>query len=304
MKTKKRHGLIIDGGKPILFETKEARQEIIDNIHNRMTYSTFEKGLLNPNCSEIIARLPVNTLPEGKKLLKSVGLEIIRFDPYIDMHVNMKIPMMEKGNYIIDPENPNLPDFKFHSRLTIERADFERDEGIYVVGHQHSQPQLYPTIKKISDKIGVEFKGYDGGYDFEECFEDWINKGQPKTDHQDEIRKSVKKLLRIPEIKNLAKNVFYAIDYIESKDLSEAQKYKMLIEEYKKYCEKNKKKIIKETKDNEEYKNILKGMEDEKIFEEAVKRDIDKNVSSLFHILNDKKIRKFFLDLEEIFNYE
>jgi len=77
MKTKKRHGLIIDGGKPILFETKEARQEIIDNIHNRMTYSTFEKGLLNPNCSEIIARLPVNTLPEGKKLLKSVGLEII-----------------------------------------------------------------------------------------------------------------------------------------------------------------------------------------------------------------------------------
>jgi len=110
--------------------------------------------------------------------------------------------------------------------------------------------------------------------------------------------------LRIPEIKNLAKNVFYAIDYIESKDLSEAQKYKMLIEEYKKYCEKNKKKIIKETKDNEEYKNILKGMEDEKIFEEAVKRDIDKNVSSLFHILNDKKIRKFFLDLEEIFNYE
>jgi len=292
---KKRYGLIIEGGKPLYFDDKKSRQKIIDNIKNRITYSTFSKDILNPNCSEVIARLPVKTIAEGKKLLRSIGLDILRVDPYLHMHIMTQNGKIENDNAIIDPDNPNLPDFTNHARLSLRRTNYEEGEGIYIDGHQHCQVQLYPTIKKIQDELGIQFQGYDGGYNFERDFENWLNNGGEIKDYQQPLRDEIKRLLKEKKIKEMVENVFEVVDCIENKEHSPKEKYLLLRRAYKEYLEENKKALIKERREDERYKNFAKKESDDEIWKNIMEVSMWTYMDPMFNVLNDEKLRKIFL---------
>jgi hypothetical protein len=107
----------------------------------------------------------MGSLAEAKKALKAIGIEAVSMHWYADFSDTIG------RNYLIDRDNPNSPDFKNSSYMTL-RKDFE-GKGIFVVAHQHCQPQLYRTVKKIEDEFGESFTGYDGGGDFDELYKDW-----------------------------------------------------------------------------------------------------------------------------------
>jgi len=127
-----------------------------------------EGELLNPNCSEMICRLPTASMDEAKKMLEGIGLELVDMPWYISFSDDVE------KDYIVNPENPNSPDYMYHAYLHLVK-DFE-EKGIFVVGHQHCQHQLYSTIDKIEQALKVSFFGSDGGYDFDEEYKDWKNK--------------------------------------------------------------------------------------------------------------------------------
>jgi hypothetical protein len=250
--------------------------------------------ILNPNCSEVIARLPVKNMIEAKKLIRSIGLDILRIDPYINMHIFLPDGKEEKRNMITDPDNPNLPDFKYRSTLYLGKDDYEEGEGIYVEGHQHCQKQLYPTIKKIQDKLGVEFYGYDGGYKFEECFEGWLNEGNAVEDYQKPLYDKIRKILEDEKIKNITKNVFEVVDCVENKKHSTREKYLLLKKAYRRYLEENKEELIKEKKEDERY--IMQKVTDDQILKQLVDYAMFAHLDVMFDILDNKKLR------ERVFN--
>lgn len=248
------------------------------------------KKLLNPNCSEVIARLPVKNITEGKNLLKSIGLDILRMDPYLNMHILLPNGKEEEYNMITDPDNPNLPDFEHHSTFYLKRTDYDGNEGIYIQGHQHSQIQLYPTIKKIQDKLGIDFYGYDGGGDFEEIFESWLNEGAKNEDFQIAFKKEIIKLRESKIIKETAQNIFEVVDCVENKKHTKREKYILLKKAYEKYLNENKKELIKEKREDERYKNMLKNTSDEEVFNQIVSQAMFRYLDILFTSYTNKKI--------------
>ena len=303
---KKRYGLIIDSGKPIYFEDQKSRKKITDNIKNKYTYSTFTKEILNPNCSEVVARLPVKNITEGKKLLKSIGLDIVRHDPYIHMH-----KISEKYNRIIDPENPNSPDFEHRAYLNLSKGNYEHGDGVYVVGHQHSQHQIFKTIEKIQSELNVEFFGYDGGYNFEECFNDWLDKETDVPDHQDDIRAEIEILLKQKKIQQTIEGVFLAVDITTNKKYSDKQKYDYLAKTVDEIVEDRKEELI--AKRRKESKEIHDRIQKETGMKHKMRRESDQEIfdhlkqfyhfqytESLFNCIEYKQIRKSFLGRDNI----
>jgi hypothetical protein len=250
--------------------------------------------ILNPNCSEVIARLPVKNMVEGKKLLKSIGLDTLRLYPYLNINISLTNGKEVKRNMILDPDNPNLPDYEHRSTLFMEKADYEEGKGIYVQGYQHCQIQLYPTIKKIQDELGIEFYGYSGGYDFEECFEGWLNEGAIVEDYQKPLYDKIRKILEDEKIKNITKNVFEVVDCVENKKHSTREKYLLLKKAYRRYLEENKEELIKEKKEDERY--IMQKVTDDQILKQLVDYAMFAHLDVMFDILDNKKLR------ERVFN--
>lgn len=254
------------------------------------------KKLLNPNCSEVIARLPVKNITEGKNLLKSIGLDVIRFDPYLHMHILSPKGKEEKYNMIADPDNPNMPDFEHRSTFYLGKSDYNGEEGIYVQGHQHCQRQLYATIKKIQDKLGIDFYGHDGGGAFKELFEEWLKGGKVIDDYQKPLYDKIRKILEDEKIKNVVTNVFEVVDCVENKKHTAKEKYILLKKAYKEYLEQNKEELIKEKKEDERYKNIVKDATDQQIFEQITNQAMIFYLDPMFNILENKKLRERVLN--------
>jgi len=273
--------------------------------------------ILNPNCSEVIAKLPVSNMNEAKRLLKSIGLKIIRYDPYVSLYENGRFEYSKKYTMIIDPENPNSPDFEHTAKLSVGRGSYEDDGGIWMEGHQHSQHQLYPTIKRIIEGIpDVEFSGYDGGGSFNELYDKWVEEGAKTIpDYQHEIRDEIKSLLKDKDVKNAIKS-FYAVDLAVKKRYAEQDKYKVLREAVKKSVDRRKKQIIKNRKIllikrhnkwekelNEEHPDRksepFKMPSDEEVFTEF-KRTYDFHILGAFYtVISNKQIAEVFLQKDQ-----
>ena len=158
-------------------------------------------GELYPSCSEVVCRLPFATLDLAKEELEKMGIDVMDIDLYPSFRFGEDGDSVKQ--YILaDRDNINLLDFEHGAHLALFKDEYEV-KGIGVVGHQHCQSQLFKTIQKIENKLGFEFKGWDGGYSFEDDFMEWL--GSPTLeDYQEEIRKKVKDILN-----RLEKNGFY-----------------------------------------------------------------------------------------------
>jgi len=138
--------------------------------------------------------------------------------------------------------------------------------------------------------LGIEFYGYSGGYDFEECFEGWLNEGAIVEDYQKPLYDKIKKILENETIKNVTKNVFEVVDCVENKKHSKKEKYMLLKKAYGRYLEENKKELIREKREDERYINILQNATDDQIFKQIVDQAIFSRLDTMFNILDNKKL--------------
>lgn len=262
--------------------------------------------LLNPNCSEVVAKLDVTTKQEAKEILEDIGLKVIRYDPYVSLYSGGHFS--EKYWMIIDPKNPNSPDFKCSSHLAISKNAYFDDEGIWIDGSQHSQHQMYSTIKRISDALPeVEFTGHDGGGSFNELFDEWIKKGAVQIeDFQTEIRDEIKLLLRDPIIINTIRS-FEAVDIAIKKGAAQQDKYTLLKGAIKKSATNRKEDLIEKKKQEviqweEEWikknpgsKRDFKMPPDKKLFEDILHTYDYQINGTLYLMITNKKLAQVFL---------
>lgn len=119
-----------------------------------------EKGVC-PNCSEVVLRLTEKGLPEALEALAEAGITV-KTSRRGDLYGETTVAPDETENVIVDAENPLLPDRVWFSSLTLEE-DFDDCGSPAIVGFQHCQCQLFPTMLKIEEALGKRFVGYDGG---------------------------------------------------------------------------------------------------------------------------------------------
>jgi hypothetical protein len=161
--------------------------------------------ILNPNCSEVVCKLPATTMDEAKKTLEGIGIKVVNVEWYVDFSDDTQM------NYIVDPNNPNSPDFMHRAHLYIAE-DFEA-QGIFIIGHQHCQAQLFSTMRAIEKGLHIKFDGYDGG-DIKE-YADWKRKGEEMMpDWQAQQRKWIRLLLKRASFKTEIDTLFGKVDYM------------------------------------------------------------------------------------------
>jgi len=160
---------------------------------------------LNPNCSELVIRLPLNiTKKRAIKELKKIGIYFIDY-PANDWYHWVSSKPNETVPIILDLDNPNMPDFENTASMHIygnRESDGYETQGVRIQCHQHCQHQLFPTVKKIIDHFpNSEIGGQDGGSTFD--WDDWIEKGCKKIKNYQskENRKKRDDLLKRPDLK-------------------------------------------------------------------------------------------------------
>ena len=131
-----------------------------------------------PNCSEIVLHIPQLKKRQLLAHLRKIGIHEEIIEGYYEWSPN------EKERVIVDFDNPALPDYRWHSILRIIN-DYTGcgayKGGCCIVGSQHCQTQMFPTMKKIRDFVvnergyHTEWQGDDGGSTVE--YENWIRKG-------------------------------------------------------------------------------------------------------------------------------
>lgn len=137
-----------------------------------------------PNCSEVVYHISDMSKEEILNVLEQHGIEKVSMKGFYSFSPEDEIEMLS------DTDNPNLPDFRYNAYLKIEEGYAgcgTYEGGACVVGHQHCQRQLFPTMHKIEQLIPTsEWSGDDGG-NIEE-YEEWVEKGAHQIEpFQDEI---------------------------------------------------------------------------------------------------------------------
>ena len=131
-----------------------------------------------PNCSEIVLHISSLKKDELIKLLDRIGIREVEIEGWYS-----SIGNDEPHTMLEDDQNPSLPDFSHHAALKIVE-DYcgcgTYQGGVCVVGHQHCQSQMFPTMKRIEDLVKAEghdahWQGDDGGN--ESDYEDWVEEG-------------------------------------------------------------------------------------------------------------------------------
>ena len=141
---------------------------------------------LNPNCSEIVIRLPDIKKKEVLRELKTIGIKQANVAGFWGFYGDdPKLTDKEKEermmykNMLVDGDNPNSPDCDSHAHVTIERGErtgYDYLHGQYLIwAHQHCQRQLFPTLHKIAKHFGVDPEGNDGGGSGD--YEEWVAGG-------------------------------------------------------------------------------------------------------------------------------
>ena len=139
----------------------------------------IEHGI-NPNCSELVIRLPDRSMLSIKNSLDLAGIkeEVVRdfWAMGIEQPEWENDKPRDDGNdcsQLVDHDL--LPDMQNHADIRLEKH-FD-GEGIAIVGHQHCQKQLFPILKKISDLFSEPVESYDGGST--QYYDKWLEAGCP-----------------------------------------------------------------------------------------------------------------------------
>ena len=136
-----------------------------------------------PNCSEVVLHISSMSKAEVLELLKSIGIEEIEMDDFW-------APMdSDPEDLLVDNDNPSLPDKKYHAIMRIRdnyKGATQYPGGCCIIGHQHGQAQMFPTMKKLEDFFQqtlpnepISWEGDDGGSSGE--FYDWVEAGEDKS---------------------------------------------------------------------------------------------------------------------------
>jgi hypothetical protein len=157
-------------------ETIKFRKEVVEPAMKTMEVE------LNPNCSEVVFQLRgFKAREEALQMLNKIGIfeiEVVDGDFWDISSGDETTTKM-----LSDVDNPNLPDFA--NQATLEIKDNLEFFGFSIVGKEHSQAQLFSTMKKIEKRFGGDWFGNDGGSD--ENYRDWISKGcKAVPSYQDE----------------------------------------------------------------------------------------------------------------------
>jgi hypothetical protein len=133
-----------------------------------------------PNCSEVVLHVQSLTKDELLPILEEIGIREEEVEQFWGHQ-----PDEEPEVVIADDNNPNMPDYVHKAHMSI-KDDYvgcgTYSGGCCVIGHQHCQQQLYPTMKHIADFLeakGLQTDGWngdDGGSTDE--YEEWIEKGE------------------------------------------------------------------------------------------------------------------------------
>lgn len=147
--------------------------------------------MLNPTCSELVMRFEGKTKQELISALNEIGIiEIERLENFwgwerksfkegVDDEEIADLNAIK--HVLVDKDNQNTPDFKYHSHILIEehfKGYSDEEDTLAIVAHQHSQHQIFPTIKKIEEHFDVRVEGFDGGGDAQ--YLEWVEKRKTK----------------------------------------------------------------------------------------------------------------------------
>lgn len=113
-----------------------------------------------PNCSEVVFRLDAVGMDRALELLRCAGIDVARMPKVEFWGFGISEDEGCEEVQIVDAENPLLPDVKWHAMLWLAP---DWDGGPAIVGHQHCQHQLFPTMLKIEKVLRGRWQGYDGG---------------------------------------------------------------------------------------------------------------------------------------------
>jgi len=140
----------------------------------------MNKIVLNPNCSELVMRFKGiqfsgMTKDELLRELDKIGIiEVERLENFFWSGNAI-------DNILVDKEDPNSPDFEYHSYIRVEehfRGYRGEEDTLAILAIQHSQHQVFPTVNKIASHFRVEVLGFDGGN--EDGFLEWLKTGKPE----------------------------------------------------------------------------------------------------------------------------
>jgi hypothetical protein len=191
-------------------------------------------------------------MEEAKEFIeKKNKMIVIEFDPNHLSRFGTDGVVMQ----IIDPQNPNMPDFENGAILRIVSGRYEEygeevdeknaekkvvETGIYIMGHQHSQHQLYETIERIQQRSDLTFYGYDGGSSFTELYEEWKKRGGVASvpDYQRVTRNIAKIFFTEKEYESEYKRLFDIIEVVTEKSEAEMLQKKYIRDNMKKIMEK------------------------------------------------------------------
>jgi len=187
--------------------------------------------ILNPNCSELVCRLPTESMEEAKEMLEKIGIDVERFSMYSFSD--------EESNHLVDYDNPNLPDFQNHAYMVLQKGHDGDEESIHIVGHQHCQVQLYETVKKIQAADLGEFYGYDGGGGFEEEYNEWFYGNVKNDDYQKGMREIILGLINNEQVKDEINYLLNDLPLYTNLALNKSETKRKIIDELNRIVEKN-----------------------------------------------------------------
>ena len=158
--------------------------------------------MLNPNCSELVIRLPSDmSREEILEELKKIGIYEVDIKNWWSWGGSEEDRKFE--GYLFDKDNPNSPDYEYHAYIELRDGRPYGINGYIISASQHCQHQLFPTLRKIEKHFNTEVESYDGGSTTP--YEDWISQGEPKIDNYNEAHKAkrIKLLLELGLITEL-----------------------------------------------------------------------------------------------------
>ena len=273
--------------------------------------------MLQPNCSEVIAKLPMQSKKKAIEFLKENGFEVIPLDLF-SLRFGRTLSIKEINNIVVDPENPFSLDIEHGSDIVLVKGDYGDGAGYYIRGHQHCQIQMYPTLERMADRMGLSLEGFDGGGDFDESFEEWKKDGRPAPSHsyQTNMNEELQLIFADEKIKKMTEDTMNVMDYVICKEEGHKEKVEFVKAAIKDFSESRRDMIIEKQRtshlDNEALRNKTASKDElektlppeNKLFEEGQEKYLNIYGIIAFLVITNAQIRRILLGRDTLWQYK
>lgn len=269
--------------------------------------------MLQPNCSEVIAKLPMRSKKKAIEFLKENGFEVVPMDLF-SLRFGRVLPMKDIDNIVVDPENPFSLDIEHGSDIVLVRGDYGDGTGYYIRGHQHCQIQMYPTLERMVERMDLSLEGFDGGGDFDECFEGWKKDGRPVPSHsyQTNMKEELQLIFADEKIKKMTEDTMKVMDYVICREDGYKEKVEFVKAAIKEFSEGRRNMIIEKQRtrhlDTEALRNKTATKDElekilppeNKLFEEGREKYLNIYGILAFLVITNAQIRRTLLDRDKL----